>query len=74
MYLIWNRRISALYTLRIMEKQHFIRYFYVHIVSTISKYINQIFTTNIQHKITTNIEYFIRIFLDELWIEHLIQQ
>ena len=66
-YLIWNPRITALYTLRIMEKQHFIRYFYLHIASTISKYINQIFMKNIHYKYSpqifnTNIDQKYRIF------------
>ena len=50
-----------------MEKQHFIRYFYLHIASTISKYINQIFMKNIHYKYSpqifnTNIDHKYRIF------------
>ena len=45
-----------------MEKQHFIRYFYVDIASTISKYINQIFITNIHHKYSTQNHHKYRIF------------
>ena len=69
MYLIWNRRISALYTLRIMEKQHFISYFYIHIALTISKYINQIFIRNIHHKYSTQNHHKSRIFHTNIFRE-----